>query len=480
MPPFGDGPAPPERRGRIGRRLVLSFVAFVMAVVGAVGWALYNLTARSLETQMSERLVAVAQLVAEGVEGDVVRRLRPGLEEGELYRRLAVRLRRAGDLVAARRIYVFDRQGRSLLDTEPDVPIGREYTRLRIDRAELAQVWMGQPAHSVRFKGLDGRDYKSGYAPVYAGEQVVAGVGVDIGVGFLGTIDAFRRSVLVLGGISALLTVALGLAFARTLTGPIYRLVRAAREIGGGNLDRPVDVPSRDELGYLGEAMDEMRVKILARDEQLRQMLAGVAHEIRNPLGGIEIYAGLIAGDLSDDDPRKAHIQKVIGEVKTLNRVISEFLDFARPAPPDPVRVAVAQAVEEAAFLLAPEMEQAGVTCAREVPEDLFAVVDADQFKRVLINLMKNALQAMPDGGTLRLAGCRREGLAVLEVADTGAGMDREVLDRLFEPFFTTREQGSGLGLAIVQKDLEANGGAVEVESEAGRGTVFRMLLPAG
>ncbi len=472
------GAAPPASRGRIGRRLVLIFVVFVMVVVGGMGWVLYDLTSSSLERQMSERLVAVAQLVTEGVNGDVVRHFRPGDEGFREYKRLTDRLRGARDRVGARRIYVFDRQGRSLLDTEPDVSIGREYARLQIDRAELDSVWVGKPAHSLRFQGEDGVDYKSGYAPIYAGDDVVAGVGVDIGAGFLDTIRTFRHSVLLLGGVSAVLTVAIGLGLARTLTRPIHRLVRAAQEIGSGNLERPVASTSRDELGYLGETMEEMRRKILARDEQLRQMLAGVAHEIRNPLGGIEIYAGLIADDLPDGDPRKVHIQKVIGEVKTLNRVISEFMDFARPAPPSPLPVGVAPLVEEVVFLLAPEMEQTAVRCIREVPEDLQAYVDPDQFRRVLINLMKNGVQAMPEGGTLTLQAGRSGAGVEIAVADTGSGMSAEVVGRLFEPFFTTREKGAGLGLSVVQKVVEENGGWVEVESEVGVGTVFRVVVP--
>ena len=468
-------------RGSIGHKLVLSFVVLVMVVVGGSGWVLFELTERSLERQMSERLLSVAQLLSTGPSGDVLRYLRPGSEGSGLHRRLMVQLTEAKEMVGARRIYIFDRRGRSLLDTDSTFSIGQEIPHLKLrDRLEIQEVWLGQAAHTLRFTDEAGVHYMSGYAPIYAAGQVVAAVGVDIGAAFM---DAdrgvFKRSIVIFAGVGALMTVVVALGLARTLTQPIQRLVRAAREIGRGNLREPVASTSEDEIGYLGEAMDEMRRKLVERDAQLRQMLGGVAHEIRNPLGGIEIYAGLIADDLPDEDERKQHIQKVIGEVRNLNLVISEFLSFARPAPPSPEPIRLRQLVADALFLLAPEMETSRISYSQEVPANLEGVGDPEQIKRALFNLMKNAVQAMRNGGELLVRGERRGDEVRVEVRDTGPGMSAEVRERLFEPFFSTKEKGSGLGLAIVQQTLEKNGGWVDVGSVPGRGTTFRIALPA-
>ncbi len=139
--------------------------------------------------------------------------------------------------------------------------------------------------------------YMTGYAPVWSGDRIVAAVGVDIGAAYVDTIRVFKRSVYVFAGVGVLLTVVVGLILARTITRPIQKLVAAAREIGQGRLQHEVDSSASDEIGCLGETMEEMRKKLLARDAQLRQMLAGVAHEFRNPLGSIELYTGLIADD---------------------------------------------------------------------------------------------------------------------------------------------------------------------------------------
>lgn len=468
----------PRIRARIGQRLVLSFVLLVMIVVGCSGWVLYEMTRRSLQRQLRDHLLGVAGIVSEGLHGDVLRRLQPGDESYPLHRRLTSRLARSRQVIGAARIYVFDRDGRGLLDTEPGWPIGREYPQLQIrDRLEVERVLVGQPTCSVLFY-QGGVAYMTGYAPIYAGEEVVGAVGVDIGAGFVDTIRVFGRSVLVFAGLGALITVVVALVLARTITRPVQSLVRAAQAIGRGDLSGAVEAGSRDELGYLGETMEEMRRQLLARDAQLRQMLAGVAHEIRNPLGGIEIYAGLIAGDLPASDPRKEHILKVIEEVRKLNHVISEFLDYARPSPPSPRPTPVDRLVEEAWFLLAPEMEKARVEFQRQVPSGLEVHVDPEQTQRALLNLMKNGMQAMRRGGVLTVRARADEEMVEIEIEDTGEGMSRAVLARLFEPFFTTREKGTGLGLAVVAKTIEENRGRIEMDSEEGRGTVCRVRLP--
>jgi signal transduction histidine kinase len=387
-------------------------------------------------------------------------------------------LQRAEQVVGARHVFVFDRQHRSLLDTDGLMAIGRPYPKLLFDRSELERVWNGNTAYSVLFFDDDDVPYMTGYAPIFVGGEVVAAVGVEIGANFMDTIRVFGRSVLIFAGLGALLTVVVAWGLARTLTRPIQKLVLAAREIGLGNMSQEVATSSDDEIGYLGETMEEMRRKLLARDAQLRQMLGGVAHEIRNPLGGIEIYAGLIADDLPDQDERKQHIQKVIQEVRKLNHVIAEFLDFARPSPPFPQPTAIYALVADAAFLLTPEMQKAGIDYKQRVAPDLEAYIDAEQIKRALINLMKNSVQAMRGGGVLVVQAEAKEGEVIIEVVDNGPGMPAEVLERLFEPFFTTREQGSGLGLAVVSKAVEENRGRIEVESKEGEGTICRLRLP--
>lgn len=466
---------------------MLSFVTVSMFVLGSSGWLLYRQALDSLEQQLATHLMAETQLVASRLsrEVEVLIRLRPGYESWNSYHSAMSRLLRDLQALGARRIYIFDRAGRGLLDTRPGARIGRDVHEVlhnRFHRDKVQEAFLGHVSHTRRFiDEQSGDHHMTGYAPIVDPRtgEVIAGVGVDIGASYMRAILGFKRSAILFAILGTLLTLLVGVGVARHITRPVQRLVTAAREIGRGNLERAVETEATDEIGVLGETMEEMRQKVLARDAQLRQMLGGVAHEIRNPLSGIEIYTGLIADDLPENDARKQHIQKVIGEVRNLNNVISEFLDFARPSPPQVGSVDVGGLIEDAAFLLSPEMETAAVTYQQNLDRDLRARVDAEQIKRAVINLMKNAVQAMQQGGHLRATTSREGDFVVIQIADDGPGIPVTAKDHLFEPFFTTRQKGSGLGLAIVQQTAEKNGGRVEVEeSVEGWGAVFRLLLP--
>jgi signal transduction histidine kinase len=464
-------------KGSIGNKLVITFVLFVTIFVGSTGWFLYRATKNSLDNELGGKLVAIAQAAKTQIDGMSVMQLSPGDEGTLTYANLLNKLKRVKEATNAKRVYIFDRENSSLVDTDPDVSIGTEYIRLRFDRSELESVWRGDSVHTVLFTGDDGIYYKSGYAPIEANGEIVAAVGVDTSATFIEAIRSFRRSVIIFAAVSMVITIAIGFLFARTITRPIHHLVRSAGEIGRGDFDKEIHIRSRDELGYLGSAMENMRKGIIERDNHLRMMLAGVAHEIRNPLGGIEIFAGLLADELEGNS--KEHTQKIIKEVKNLNEIITQFLEYARPAEPAREQVSINSLIDDAYFLLSPEFEKSGISFAKELDsEDAKAYVDPGQMKRVLVNILKNSLQ-VTDNGKLTVRSETGGDSVRIMLSDTGPGIPTENLEKIFDPFFTTKEKGVGLGLSIVKKIVESNGGEITVASEIGKSTTFTISLPS-
>jgi two-component system, NtrC family, sensor histidine kinase HydH len=249
----------------------------------------------------------------------------------------------------------------------------------------------------------------------------------------------------------------------------------------------------------IGVAITNTRVyaKLKERDRlaALGAMAAGLAHEVKNPLGAIKGAAQLLEESVpASDDTSREFLGIIIEETNRLNRVVGSFLDYARPHQGNPVPLDVNAALRRTIQILVGAKETPELELRLELAERLpFATIDAEHFRQVVINLVQNAIQAVSERGTVRITTSLRAtsrrfttdgrdpGDEYIEVSvhDTGHGMGPKVLQNLFVPFFTTKDQGTGLGLAITQRIVQNAGGRVEVQSVPGSGTTFTLVLPA-
>lgn len=226
----------------------------------------------------------------------------------------------------------------------------------------------------------------------------------------------------------------------------------------------------------------------------LGQMAATVAHEIRNPLGGIEGFASLLSRDFEDGDPRLKLVTKILEGARSLNRVVSELLMFTRPVKCDFRRVRVSEAIEGAMGFLSENMESSNIKLHRNLgPTPLYVRGDPDELRRALLNIILNALQAMPEGGDLEIS-CHSRSLpeaarqmlgaglngtwVEIAIRDSGPGIDESEIPRIFNPFYTKKEKGTGLGLAVATKIIEAHSGQITATNSPEGGAVFTIALP--
>jgi two-component system, NtrC family, sensor kinase len=302
------------------------------------------------------------------------------------------------------------------------------------------------------------------------------------------------------------------LLLSRTVVHPVRRLVSATRRISEGDLGGTVHVPGSAEVAELCDAFNvmvlalrekrgEVEEKVAslnranqeiveARNEAVRSekmasvglLAAGMAHEIGTPLAAIMGYTGILAEELKGDEEKCDYLRRISAESRRIDRIVRGLLDYARPKEAARQEVALLPLMEKVVELLTAQ----GVLKRLEVSvvaEEGLPVVHADphQLEQLLVNLVMNARDAMPDGGELRLSARRKGDQLLLEVIDNGEGMPPEHLPRVFDPFFTTKEpgKGTGLGLAIVARIAESCGGRMSVESEPGSGSRFALTLPA-
>jgi len=223
----------------------------------------------------------------------------------------------------------------------------------------------------------------------------------------------------------------------------------------------------------------ESRMRQADRLATVGRMAANIAHEIRNPLASLTGAIEVLTSPHTAEDARERLSQIVARESERLNHIIKNFLEYARPAPLSIATFDVAAAAEEVLLLLEHRATPGSLKVIREFAPSVLWPVDAQQFRQILWNLCLNAVEAMPEGGELRVAVVIRADMLEVMVSDTGEGIAPSDISHVFEPFFSTKSEGTGLGLALVHRVVQEHGGDIDVRSSPGLGTTFTLTLPS-
>jgi signal transduction histidine kinase len=463
---------------RLRTQLLIALVGPATLVLGGSLIALDRSTQGALEGALGRRLTSVAE-AAVTLSSPRVLMLEPGDDASRTarnVRRKLEELRRATKV--ARILLIRARDDTVLIDTAEQRRLGDAYVRARFDRFEIDAVRSGDSVASVLFEGDEGRPFKTGYAGLADDRgEVRAYAAVVAAADYTDALERLRGQLALVALVAVLVLSGLALVVARRVSVPLARLADAARAVGSGRLDVAVPTEGPTEARVLGETMDKMARDLEARDQRLQMMLAGIAHEVRNPLGGIELFGGLLQEDLPVDDPRRAHVDRILRELDVLAAVVNDFLEYARERAPEPADVAPRDLLERARELAVAGPTDAGVEVEVEAePGRLF--VDGDRLGRALLNLVRNAVQAAAPSGRVRCRARFRADACEFTVEDSGPGIPEDHRHQIFEPFFTTKQQGTGLGLALVKKAVSDHGGTIAVDDSRLGGARFVVRVP--
>ncbi len=309
-------------------------------------------------------------------------------------------------------------------------------------------------------------------------------------------IHSIILAIIIIGFLSSVL----GFLFLRFINIPIQKLTHAMRKVEEGDLNTRVLIKSKDEMGRLAENLNAMIEKLNSAKEEVEhyhqeliqradrmasigELASGIAHEIRNPLAGIQGAIQILAEGFLKEDSRRGVTDEIQKQIYRLERLVKDLLNYAKPIPKNYLPTDMNQLVQKVLEFFMTQREKSEEL---RIEKKLFnllpkIMVDPDSMEQAFLNIMLNAQRAMPKGGTLTISTLQlnqdKDGVQII-FEDTGTGISEENISKIFSPFFSTRPDGTGLGLAITKNIIEQHGGRIEVESRVKVGTKFIITLP--
>lgn len=397
----------------------------------------------------------------------------------------------------------------NVMDSQGERAIGTRVSREVNDRVlKEGGEWIGEA-----FVVNDW--YITAYEPIYNLDKKIIGI-LYVGILKRPFTDARVKIVAVFLGI-VLLGVIVAILVANFLAGrisrPLREMKKTAQQIAAGDYSRDIAVRSGDEVGELADSFNRMTGKLLSVQDELKRwgetleekveertakikemqkqlvhaekmasvgkLAAGVAHEINNPLTGILTNSSLLLEEFKEGSREYEDIKAIVDETIRCREIVKGLLDFSRQTEPKKALADINGLIETVVVLVQNQVAFQDIRIKKDLAPSLPRImVDKDQISQVFMNIVLNAAEAMPRGGELNIQSEAGEGAVLIKFADTGCGIDKEHIGRLFDPFFSTKEKGTGLGLSISYGIVERHGGTIEVESKPGRGSIFVVKLP--
>lgn len=366
---------------------------------------------------------------------------------------------------------------------------------------------------------INRRSYRVSYTNWKVRGESLGWMGVILPTDYIASTETRSRTtflyIFALGTVAMIL---IGYVLAQLIARPILRLRDMSQAVAGGDLNQRIGLHQNDEIGELAGSFDTMTMRLQERTEEaarlyaetvhrnkeladinarlqamqlqliqseklaaIGQLTAGIVHDVKNPLAVIKGLAEVLQDDATITDETRHELQVIRESAEKANRIVSDLLKFARQSQPEMETHDLRETVEASIRLTTYLIREARIQLVKAIPEQATLVMyDPQQIEQVLINMIHNAIQAMPNRGTLQVSLAQGDGTAAIAIQDTGTGISPENLKRIFDPFFTTKPEGvgTGLGLSVSYGIVANHQGKIEVESEVGKGTKFTIYLP--
>ena len=422
-------------------RIIFGFGLSTVLIVFLMGWFSYQSTRRIYTDQLKEHVEVITKMVGDGINSRYLIFLSDNNENLSAHNFYRDYLENKTGVTGIKTFFIFNDNYDVIL------AIGKTVNSelLNINRSEINRLTVGKVITSTLFKGYDKQWYLWGFYKI--NNRFYIGVQED--ASRLAYLDNLYITFVLIALAGILITLVLGWLIARSISKPVDKLINFSKAIG--RRDKKIQIPDnvRGELAVLNKAMIEMHSDVSKHQQERENMLAQIAHEIRNPLAGIELYAGLISED-SQDKKIKEKSSLILNEVNHLKRYISSFLEYNKPIRANRELVDLNQLIKEVKEILKPQLDAKRIKLQIISSEKI--IFDPGHLKQIFINLVKNSCEACNIDGKIEIdAVCNKESFKI-SISDSGKPLEEEIVNDIFKPFYTTKAGGSGLGLAICKK----------------------------
>ena len=510
----------------IGAKLIL-VVGFILILSLGI-FAYVNITSQKnqLTSEVMRGAFRISETVRRSTRYDMLRNLREDLHQ---------MIETIGQQEGLEKIRIFNKEGQIMFSSEKN-DMGQmvdkkgeacyachsaEKPLERLDIPDRSRIFTSKENHRVL--GVISAIYNEPdcYTPAchaHPPEQKVLGV-LDIGMSLEEVDEEIReaQNKMIIFALIAFLVIAVTISISinRYVTRSVRALFEGTRKIAEGDLNYSISLKSSDEMGQLASSFNQMTSdlkkadeklidwgktlehKVEKRTEELREaenqlfqseklaslgkLAAGVAHEINSPLTGVLTYSSLLLKEKKDKDPEKEDLEVIVNETNRCKKIVKGLLDFARQTEPDKAISDINEVIEKSIDLISHQASMQSIKIEKKIkPKIPRIMIDKGQIQQVFINILLNAIEAMPHGGTLSISSGIEGQMVTVGFTDTGAGIPEENMRKIFDPFFTTKKQGrgTGLGLSVSYGIIERHRGRLEVKSQVGKGTTFTIKLP--
>jgi len=460
-------------------KLLITYAFLWLSLSGITGFVVYRAVYQGLEEKMGQQLIALGRLAAFSLEKQLPSQLQPDTVENTSSSQITDALQSLLNSGVIENLSILNPQGTVLANATGEAVEG--FKSPLLTPPLLEQINRGVPLVLPVQMGDFGLLHQTAFIPM-SNHLLLE---VDADPNYLDILKQFRNLFLFLGLAGLALSAAVGTWVAKTILSPVKKVAQIAGSIAQGQYPEIPPVTREDELGQLVDSLRTMSHRIQDRETQLERMAqaqkeiaGGIAHEVRNPLGVIRGQAEWIAKKTKETPELINAAQKIETQVKNLNHLVTNFLEYSREPQLQKRWVELPALINEIEEGLGELIRQKNARLLKTVNSTESLWVDPALLSNTLLNLGRNALEAMPPGGTLTLGIEAQIESARFWVEDTGPGIPMESLDKIFHPFFSTKPTGTGLGLAFVEKAIRAHEGNIQVRNKPEGGAIFEITLP--